>query len=111
MAGRVQEVGAAEVFVALRLARPDSAESISTSTDERAGSSGSNSSVPRTFLKCPLTQVTIMCRTANSAEVCPGSIQCASALGAAASALTLCIAGTSTVATTKQMAMTRNTSA
>src|SRR5664279_2249257 len=47
--------------------------SISTLTEEFFGFAGSNSSVPCTLLKCPRTQVTIMCRAQNSAAVCPGS--------------------------------------
>src|SRR5713226_2996205 len=42
-------------------------------TELRVESSGSNSMLPLTFLKCPRTHVTIMWRARNSAAVCPGS--------------------------------------
>jgi len=55
----VEEVGGAKMLVAVGVAAPDVGGSISMN--------------PSTFLKWPRTLLTIMCRTLNSAAVCPGS--------------------------------------
>src|ERR1700687_2663213 len=47
--------------------------SIVTSAEDWAGFSGSKTSDPLTFLKCPRTYVTIMCRARNIAAVGPSS--------------------------------------
>src|SRR5882724_412696 len=47
--------------------------SMIASTDAEVGCFSSKTRLPRTFLKCPRTYVTIMWRAQNSAAVCPGS--------------------------------------